>query len=59
MQQPEDPNTPRGTIGRCEICGLVDHNLIAGLCPLCDEKSITIDKSTEVIELLGATKGSA
>ncbi|MEX2524467.1 MAG: hypothetical protein WD750_05885 [Gammaproteobacteria bacterium] len=26
------------SIGRCEICGVVDHHLIEGACPLCRVK---------------------
>lgn len=26
------------TIGRCDLCGLVDHHLRQGLCPTCREK---------------------
>ncbi len=26
------------SIGRCELCGLVDHHLIKGVCPVCRDR---------------------
>ena len=26
------------TIGNCELCGLLDHHLVFGVCPICRDK---------------------
>ena len=36
----------KNTIGRCEICGLVDHHLDQGLCPNCAQRAITTPSPT-------------
>lgn len=39
-------------IGRCDVCGVVDHHRIEGLCSICDQKVIqhadpSLDKESD------------
>ena len=33
-------------IGACEICGIVDHHLVEGVCPACQPKVLTVTTMT-------------
>lgn len=37
------------SIGYCDYCGVLDHNLQAGLCPWCAAKASTYEPDTTVV----------
>ena len=48
----DDPRLPSVTdvatsIGECEWCGMLDHNLVAGECPRCRAKSIDFNGGSQ------------
>jgi len=36
----------KGTIGRCELCGGVDHHLVGGECPQCRDGQLALTPTT-------------
>lgn len=44
-----DRHTRTGRIGRCEICGEVDHHLVDGACAPCNAACITYGASATSI----------
>lgn len=40
-------------IGRCEVCGIVDHHLVGGLCPGCRPRIEAVD-----VRIAGRKRGA-
>ena len=36
----------RKAIGRCELCGVIDHHLVGGECPLCRDGKLGLTPTT-------------
>jgi len=51
---PELDSRLKEKIGRCDLCGLIDHHLIGGECPTCRDDTRSFEVMSDArLELLG------